>query len=163
MSSERQVYVLYSVEFSSRILLPEVFGQCVSKAVLSQWLWHKETSRLKGNRKLIAKKIIIGYLTHKIVKNNWITEIITSLFKWLKNQLACSVQIRNSQRLSPCSAWGQSPESQPLLQSACNWIGNEYIRNLMSENDATLCCYVTVNPETVLSISGASYYCTVYI
>jgi hypothetical protein len=28
MSSERQVYVLYSVEFSSRILLPKVFGQC---------------------------------------------------------------------------------------------------------------------------------------
>jgi hypothetical protein len=28
MSSERQVYVLYSIESSSRILLPEVFGQC---------------------------------------------------------------------------------------------------------------------------------------
>jgi hypothetical protein len=28
MSSERQVYVLYSVESSSRILLPKVFGQC---------------------------------------------------------------------------------------------------------------------------------------
>jgi hypothetical protein len=30
MSSERQVYVLYSVESSSRILLPKVFGQCSS-------------------------------------------------------------------------------------------------------------------------------------
>jgi hypothetical protein len=30
MSSERQVNVLYSVESSSRILLPKVFGQCVS-------------------------------------------------------------------------------------------------------------------------------------
>ncbi len=28
MSSERQVYALYSVESSSRILLPKVFGQC---------------------------------------------------------------------------------------------------------------------------------------
>jgi hypothetical protein len=28
MSSERQVYVLYSVEFISRILLPKFFGQC---------------------------------------------------------------------------------------------------------------------------------------
>ncbi len=28
MSSERQVYVLYGVEFSSRILLPKVVGQC---------------------------------------------------------------------------------------------------------------------------------------
>jgi hypothetical protein len=28
MSSERQIYVLYSVESSSRILLPKVFGQC---------------------------------------------------------------------------------------------------------------------------------------
>jgi hypothetical protein len=31
MSSERQVYVLYSVESSSRILLPKVFGQCDAK------------------------------------------------------------------------------------------------------------------------------------
>jgi len=35
MSSERQVYVLYSVEFSSRILLPKVFGQCTAVATAS--------------------------------------------------------------------------------------------------------------------------------
>ncbi len=35
MSSERQVYVLYSVESSSRILLPKVYGQCIERPLVS--------------------------------------------------------------------------------------------------------------------------------
>jgi hypothetical protein len=31
--SERQVYVLYSIGFSSRILIPKVFGQCMMWSV----------------------------------------------------------------------------------------------------------------------------------
>jgi hypothetical protein len=55
MSSERQVYVLYSVESSSRILLPKVFGQCTVKHGL---ITYRDNKRAKCHQPEVS--VIIG-------------------------------------------------------------------------------------------------------
>ncbi len=74
MSSERQVYALYSVESSSRILLPKVFGQCGNSTILFSFLSyilpldHTATVLLHNYKKFKYLPIIFRYFSQSAFK-----------------------------------------------------------------------------------------------